>query len=238
MVEYAARLHTGYLRDKNEDNFFIDGVILTQEFRDRPFAINGFVDKPAVFAVCDGMGGEDNGEIASLLTVQQVKQLEGLVKSDKGYDLLEIVQLFVHKANVAVREHALETGKRMGATIAIVIVVENNVYCFNIGDSRIYALHKNRFQQITTDHTPDGKAGGKLTRCIGIGDDSSIDAYPPIHDSGRFLICSDGLTDMVSDAEIESVLRDSKHIIDAADSLLRKALDNGGKDNVTLIIVD
>jgi protein phosphatase len=105
-----------------------------------------------------------------------------------------------------------------------------------MGDSRIYCLTQSSFKQITNDHTlTDGR---KLTRCIGIGNVINAESYPAISGKCRILICSDGLTDMVGDSEIENVMKVSERTADAANTFLGLALKNGGRDNITLIVAD
>ncbi|CDX04962.1 protein phosphatase [Desulfitobacterium hafniense] len=254
MIEYSARSHIGMVRENNEDNLYVDGIILPLHTRERPFTIDGSTSSPAVFAVCDGMGGEDDGEIASRLAVQKLLNFNERIKSAGSEQLEEAIQSYVNKANEAIHAETSGTNKRTGTTLALAVVSEHGIYCFNMGDSRIYALQKGAFRKITNDHTlvaeqtrnssltpnqvMSRKAGHKLTRCIGIGDILTVESYPPIIGTCRFLICSDGLTDMVDTAEIENILCASKRTADAANSLLTSALNKGGKDNVTVIIAD
>ena len=161
--------------------------MLTPDIRERPLAIDGVLNLPAVFAVCDGMGGEEDGENASLLAVQRLMSIDGNIKSILLEQLDELIQSYVDEVSKSIQ---------------------------------------------------DVKDGNKLTRCIGIGDDSIVESYPPITGKCRVLICSDGLTDMVSETEIESILRVSERTANTADYLLDTALKNGGNDNTTIIVID
>jgi protein phosphatase len=262
-VTYSARSHVGRVRDRNEDNLCADGVFLTVETRERPFAIDGSTRAPALFAVCDGMGGEENGETASLLAVELLARSGEHIKSGLPADPDEPVQAYVRAANDAIRTDPRNIGKRAGTTLALAIVAESGVYCFNIGDSRIYCLKSDALEQVTTDHTAAAekarggglaaerarseKGGNSLTRCVGIGDMYAADSYPPIHGRAKFpfkrakcrlLLCSDGLTDMASQSEIEAILKHSAKTSVAADRLLALALEHGGRDNITIIVAD
>lgn len=253
-VEYSARSHIGRVRENNEDNLYADGVILTPDIRERSFAIDGSACFPAVFAVCDGMGGEEDGEIASQLAVQTLFTSAGKIKSNISRQLYETIQSYVNDVNESIHSETNRSGRRMGTTLALAAAAESGIFCFNLGDSRIYSLQRKDFRQITNDHTlaaeqirngiitanqaANLKGGNKLVRCIGIGDNLTVEGYPPISGKCRVLICSDGLTDMVREAEIENVLRASVGAAEAADRLLDAALKNGGKDNVTLIVID
>lgn len=253
-VEYSARSHVGRVRGNNEDNLYADGVILTPDIREHSFAIDGSAYFPAVFAVCDGMGGEEDGEIASHMAVQAIFTYAEKIKSKIPGHLDKIIQSYVNNVNELILSEVNIYGKRMGTTLALTVAAESGIFCFNLGDSRIYCLQRKSFRQITNDHTLAAeqirngiitteqaayvKNGNKLTRCIGIGDKLTVESYPPILGKCRILICSDGLTDMVSEAKIENVLRGYEGASDAADHLLDTALKNGGKDNVTVIVID
>ena len=238
MIEYSARSHVGRVRGNNEDNLYADGVILTSQNREQPFTIDGVTACPAIFAVCDGMGGEENGEFAAMTAVQNLLAADSAIKAEDCTRLGETLQQLINDINESIHSYTLTYNKRAGTTLALAVITESGAYCFNMGDSRIYALHKDCFRQITNDYTPDGLAGSKLTRCIGIGDISTVEAYTPIPCNSRILLCSDGLTDMVSAAEIESILRVSQRTVNAADYLLNTALVNGGEDNITVIVAD
>ena len=253
-IEYSARSHVGRVRGNNEDNLYVDGVILTPDMRERPFSIDGSTRSAAVFAVCDGMGGEDNGEIASLLAVQALLNAEGQIKSNIPERLEETVQSYVKEVCESIRTETESSGKRTGTTLALAVICEKGIYCFNSGDSRIYGLKKSDFWQITNDHNlaaehirngiitknqaADVINGNKLTRCMGIGNVSDVESSPPVTGDCRILICSDGLTDLLNDGEIENFLRTSTRAANAADYLLQSALEKGGKDNVTVIVLD
>ncbi|MDR1210351.1 MAG: protein phosphatase 2C domain-containing protein [Clostridiales bacterium] len=251
-VAYSARSHVGRVRDKNEDNLFADGVTLTSETRERPFAIDGSSRAPVILAVCDGMGGENDGEIASLTAVSLLAQYSERIKSCSPAEFERGAQAYVSAANKAIRSG--NPACRVGTTLALAIVAESGVYCFSIGDTRIYSLTEGALAQVTNDHTLAAekvrsglitaerarleKDRHKLTRCIGIGETRAAESYPPIRGKCRILICSDGLTDMVSRAEIEDALKSSVKTAAAADYLLKSALDNGGRDNVTIVVAD
>jgi protein phosphatase len=255
-VTYSARSHIGNVRDKNEDNLYADGVFLTGEMRDRPFAIDGSALAPMIFAVCDGMGGEEDGEKASLTAVGLLAQSSERIKSSLPADPGKPVQEYISAASEAIRSESGNTGKRTGTTLALAIVAKSGVHCFNVGDSRIYSLKSGALVQVTNDHTLAAerarngeltaeqarreKGGNKLTRCMGIGEMHVVDAYPLIRGclECRILICSDGLTDMLSQNEIETTLKRSAKTSAAADSLLESALERGGRDNVTIVVID
>jgi protein phosphatase len=222
--------------------------------REHPFAIDGTASTPAMFAICDGMGGEESGEVASLIAVQTLLRGGDRIRTANPKLFDERVRSFVDEAGEAIRSASGRFGKRAGTTLALSIVTDSGIHCYNLGDSRIYCLRGRVFEQITNDHTvlaekirngiltPEQakyeKGRHKLTRCIGIGEPVAAESYPRIHGGGRILICSDGLTDMVSVAEIEDILRVSARTADAANALLDSALAYGGRDNITLAVAD
>lgn len=249
-VMYSVRSHKGNVRENNEDNFFADGITLPSVYVNRPFSIDGNTCAPLILAVCDGMGGEENGEVASGITVRNLNGLQRLVKtsSKKSYD--DAVKNVVNSSGAEIKAIC----KRSGTTLALAIVSKKGTYCYNVGDSRIYCLKNGVLSQITNDHTQSAeiartgviaqeaarkeKGGNKLTRCIGIGNCSEADAYPRLSGKYRLLICSDGLSDMLSDSEIKQILQDTSTTWQAAEDLLQRALANGGNDNVTVVVAD
>jgi len=253
-IIYSACSHVGRARENNEDNLYADGITLTTDIREIPFSVDGSTYSPAIFAVCDGMGGEESGEVASQIAVQMLLNSSGVIKKSAPRQLNEDVQSYVNIAHKRISTDEENRGKRMGTTLALVAVTRSGVCCFNIGDSRIYCLQRNKLRQITNDHTLfaeqqkntdvshgieiEEKDRHKLMRCIGIGKEFNIESYAPIFGKCRILICSDGLTDMVDKREIESAMNIYEQTYEAASYLLSLALKNGGRDNITLIVLD
>ncbi len=249
-VIFSVRSHKGNTRGNNEDNLFAAGIMLLPEFCDRPFSVDASVPAPVVLAVCDGMGGEKRGELASRIAVIKLTELQKTIIDTSPKEMNRVVQAYIEAANYEISAY----GVRSGTTIALAVITEKGVYCFNVGDTRIYCLQSGMFTQVTNDHTQgaeiarsgiipmeqarQSKSGNKLTRCIGFGNCYNMDSYPAIKGKCRLLLCSDGLTDMVSDLEIKKILSDTDGTSDAAEQLLQLALNNGGKDNVTVIAAD
>ena len=142
---YSVRSHKGKIREKNEDNFLADEIFLTAEYRNKPFSIDASAFSPFILAVCDGVGGEENGEFASLTAVKKISDL----KLQSQTDLNSAVSQCIEEVNNEIRS----IGKRSGATLALAIISEKGTQYFNVGDSRIYVLKKNSFRRITNDHT-------------------------------------------------------------------------------------
>jgi protein phosphatase len=211
----------------------------------------------SLFAVADGMGGHRAGEVASQIAVAALRA---------GFDeaTTDGLREAVRHANEAVYSQGMSDPdlRGMGTTLVAVAVVDTEVdgdgeqIAFaNVGDSRIYLLRDGELEQLTDDHTvvDEMVREGRLdpveaethpqrhiiTRALGIDEDVAVDAgevTPFVGD--RFLLCSDGLSNEVDTARMASVLRRIEDPTDAANELVRLALENGGRDNITVVLVD
>ena len=248
-VIYSVRSHVGLRRANNEDNLFADGVILPQKAGNRPFSLDGVAGIPSIFAVCDGMGGEEAGEVASLAAMEALQAEKDTLYRTSPKELSQAVQKFAERAHRSIQAHT--EGTRSGATLALAAVTASGALCFNLGDSRIYCMQAGHFRQVTYDHTvisdqlrrgirptEGAQPDRRLTRCIGIGTSQAVEAYPAIKGDFRLLICSDGLSGMVSDDKLASILFAAAQPSIAADKLVQAALEGGGQDNITAIVLD
>ncbi|MEV0677856.1 protein phosphatase 2C domain-containing protein [Actinosynnema sp. NPDC050436] len=210
----------------------------------------------SVFAVADGMGGHAAGEVASALAVEHLRALDG--RPDlRPDDVLEALA----EANRAIRAAGLAHPEQagMGATATGLALVRfagsPHWVVFNIGDSRVYRYAGGVLTQLTADHSEAAEmvAAGALTeeearysrfrnvitRALGVHATTRPDqwVFPPVAGE-RFLLCSDGLTGELADDEVAAVLRDVADPEHAARELVRRAVDAGGRDNVTVVVVD
>jgi len=227
-VTAAAATDVGLVREGNEDSYLTEGPL---------------------FAVADGMGGHRGGEVASQLAVET---LEKLFKEGAG-DLPDQVQ----EANRVVFERSVLDRKvaGMGTTLTAALVEGDRVRLAHVGDSRAYLLRDGQLRLLTEDHTlvhrmvSEGEISKEeaethpqrsvLTRALGVDtvvdvDDDSLQVRP----GDRLLLCTDGLTSMVSEDEIEDVLRTVPDPQEAAQRLVRMANEAGGVDNTTVVILD
>lgn len=211
-----------------------------------------------LFGVADGMGGHVGGEVAARTAIETLRNSFGQVSGPP--EIGDLVNA-VGAANLAVWNHALSSPdlRGMGTTLtAMALVTEasaTEIALVNVGDSRAYRLRGDTFSQLTSDHTlveemvRKGELSARdaashprrhvLTRALGIEPDVEVDAWLVRPAAGdRLLLCSDGLINEVDDSEIATVLGSLDDPADAAMELVNMALENGGSDNVTVVIVD
>jgi serine/threonine protein phosphatase PrpC len=213
----------GRKRRRNEDSFVID---------------------PPLFAVADGIGGAQSGEIASKLAASAVRS------SDPGR-LEELIQ----EANRRVHQRSVEdaAASGMGTTLTVAEIVGERVSIGHVGDSRAYLVRDGRLEQLTDDHSLVGELvrSGKLTpeeaeshpqrsvitRALGTDPDVDVDTFAVEPRPGDlFLLCSDGLTTMVDDRTIERLVEEKRRDLDGlVKELIRAANKGGGEDNITVV---
>ena len=254
-VKFAVRSETGFKRSNNEDNFFCNGIYMAPSERDKPFFMKGIADVPCVFAVFDGMGGHDCGELASLTAAETLAEHADKIRGGS----CEEADAFVRDANTRLLRLMKERGIKTGTTIAMAVLGRNFFTGYNLGDSRIYSVRNDAVIRITSDHNLaeemvlEGRLDPKradesgysnvLTRFAGMTDDdftSRPDVYALLDYEGsrRIMLCSDGLNKMLKHREIAAILKDAASPSDAVNGLADAALDRGGYDNVTCIAVD
>jgi PPM family protein phosphatase len=231
VVEQAGRTDVGRQRSANED-----ALILA----------------PPFYAVADGMGGAKAGEVASA-TAAGV--FEGEADSGAGEPAEKQLERILREANRRIYHLATtnEAQRGMGTTLTAAKVTGDEVSLAHVGDSRAYRLRDGVLEQLTKDHslvaelertgqiTPEAAEHHPqrsiITRALGPEPDVQVDTYTLAgRDGDLFLICSDGLTSMITDDELASILRSAPSLDEAADSLVRAANQSGGKDNITVVL--
>lgn len=245
-IEYAYTCHTGKVRANNEDNFWCCGESLEAENFGTDDVLVGCEHQSQIplLAVFDGMGGESCGEMASYLASDACG---GYYRENKEDMLDEPVKFWngiCRHMNQSVCEYAKENKIRsMGATAAMIGFGNDSVYICNLGDSRVYRW-SDELVQMSTDHVLAGGLFGKapLVQFVGIPEEQMMLEPAIIEDKCEigdyYLICSDGLTDMVKFTEIQQILEKRTSVKDAVEELLKKALDAGGKDNITIVLCE
>ena len=254
VIQAAVCSDKGRRRANNEDNFCLNGLFMQREEMDRGGLYETRSDGDALFAVCDGMGGEEAGEEASLLSVQLCARYleDGKMSAER-----KKLEAFFLDSCISVMRQAQHNENRSGSTVAMLIADENGLHPANMGDSRIYRFHGGQLQQISEDHTEVQRLlekGAITPREVKThpkrhmirqywGMPLSVAPFSPYfgdkipYDEGdKYLLCSDGLTDMLDDAQIEALIRQDKPAAQLCRELVDEALRHGGRDNVTVLI--
>lgn len=245
-IEAACLCRTGRVRTNNEDNFYFSGEMLPVQNCGTPDILTHWdaLKQPICLAVFDGMGGEACGEQAAYLAADTLREQLQKPVSDPSSWMADVCQA----ANRRICKAASGLGGvRMGSTAAMLYVGGESVWACNIGDSRIYRLRSGELRQLSVDHTE-----AALMRSQGIGDrkplltqhlgiwpqEMLIEPHIARHDvlpGDWYLICSDGLTDMLADTEITLAMNRQTTAEAAVQVLVSQALSSGGRDNVTVI---
>jgi protein phosphatase len=247
-LEAAGMTDVGLVRNHNEDNFFFD-------------------TDSGLFIVADGLGGHAAGEIASKIVVDQVAKFikhtansETAILSGSSSNFASLnetrLKTAIQMSNKAISENIVLHPERetMGSTIVACLIEGKRVTMAHVGDSRGYMLSKDSIQQITRDHSwvAEQVANGLLTKeeakrhpfrniiTQALGNNSKIDIEVhefEITNSETILLCSDGLSGMVSDEQMLAIFNQASDLQNAARRLISKAIENGGEDNITVVLV-
>lgn len=205
-----------------------------------------------LFIVADGMGGHKAGDYASAYTVNAIEREVELNEDDKPIKILNEAVICANE-EVYTKAQAEEDFAGMGTTVVVATISGNTLYVGNVGDSRLYLID-DTITQITKDHSlveemvrvgeikreearlhPDKNI---ITRAIGAEKSVSVDFFDvELKDGDVILMCSDGLSNMVPDEEILSVIKSQSEVADMADELIRVANHNGGKDNIGVVLI-
>lgn len=240
-ISFGAATDVGKRRSENEDSFLVD------------FDRNVYPGSPALFVVCDGVGGALAGKTASSLAAEQVAKT---FRARAERDLPQRLVAAAEQASAVILDRSLRDPATEGMATTLVAAAFDGAKCdvVNVGDSRAYLISQGRIGKITTDHTliQDQLTSGiitqeqaanspyrhVITRSLGrqstnVGAETYTVA---LHGGEVFVLCSDGLTDMVSEAEIRDVAGNRAPEV-AAQALVNLANAHGGHDNVTVIVV-
>jgi protein phosphatase len=246
IASFSAKSDLGLKRKVNEDSFLADESI-------------------GLFMVLDGIGGHLAGEVASKLGLNTIK--ENVIRSIKDKPLadnqnlsreVQILNESLLLANQIIYEAANSRPEYfgMGTTVASLLLGRENIAIAHVGDSRIYLIRENSIERLTEDHSlvmeqlkrgiisaeeaEKSEMKNIITRALGAEEllTPTVDELIPFNND-LFLICSDGLTDLVTDDELLEIILKSRHLFDqAVQNLIDKANEKGGKDNITAILVN
>lgn len=241
-MEIFAKSDLGKARDINEDSIYVPEEDLGIK----------------VYILADGMGGYRGGDVASQLAVTAVrsyiKNNYEITFEDKD-DILSLVNGAIEYANMVVSEKAKTDKKlnQMGSTLEVLLIIKNNAYIGHVGDSRIYMIRDRKINKLTTDHSYIQKLikDGKITKeestthpdknmiTKAIGTEIVVEAeliHRKLNKNDILILCSDGLSNLVSDNEILEIVLDSFDE-DIAEKLIDKANALGGTDNISVIVI-
>jgi protein phosphatase len=230
--DVGSATHVGKVRERNEDSFLLR-------------------TDTGLWAVADGMGGHVAGDLASRILVEWLDAIE---QPEAAVDLLRQCETQILRANQEIiglsRAHS---GATIGTTAAVLLVRERHYACLWAGDSRVYAISHGAIRQLSRDHSEVEEliAGGALsrkdaehwpsnaiTRAVGVAENLELEVVSGSAEAGDiFVICSDGLTRHLSDHEILAHAAGHHHARAACESMLALALERGGVDNVTVVVV-
>lgn len=248
--DVAAKSAVGRIRRNNEDNLILDGEILPLDHKDSAVITKTITSENGkLVGVFDGMGGYSDGEKASYIAATTAKQAfehkAGSIRHEK----------FLHFLCMEMNDEVCKEadGSGMGTTCALLFLFHDRYIVCNIGDSPVFLVRNGEMKQISVDHNQraafelaTGKPAPpnqkfKLTQCIGIPKDEMI--IEPYVASGNvqcgdfFLLCSDGVTDMISFESIQNIILDYKEPESVINELIDKAMEAGGRDNITAVCV-
>lgn len=237
-LSYACISHIGKRRRMNQDNFICAGAWMEPGSDTTLRRLSGdlSLEEPRLLGVFDGLGGEERGEVASCLAAETAAGWR--FGGDAGAE----ARALCRRASDRIRAFTREQGLRaVGTTAALAVFGPEKVTLCNVGDSRIYLLSGGELRQLSLDHSSTAPCAGKppLTQALGLPPaGGELDPHLErcrLRPGDRYLLCSDGLTDMVSGRAIAQLLRVPSPT-EAAELLLQAALDGGGRDNITMIV--
>jgi protein phosphatase len=239
---WGAETHIGKERQENQDSFYADS-------------------ESALFLVSDGMGGHRGGALASGIVAEDLpvmieNELDRL-KVGTPRTIKSLLKRMIAEQNKQLQlESTSETGFRdMGTTLVIALLRKGRCFIANLGDSRAYRLRNGRMVQLTRDHSvvselvekghiepeeaANHDASGQITRYVGMEEKahSHVRSFT-LKKADRILLCTDGLTDMVADKDITSILNNEMDPQTACESLVAAANKAGGHDNITTLVID
>lgn len=235
----CGRTDTGFARKMNQDSLFTSSA---------PVGI-----LPNLFLVADGMGGHNAGDYASRFVVDQIVRM---AYEAHPMDVVLFLRTAIEEANSLLYDEALKNPdfEGMGTTLVAAVIDKETMYVANIGDSRLYLL-RDDLEQITKDHSlveemvslgkmERGSASYRsqkniITRALGVLPVVDVDLFEiPLQECDCILMCSDGLTNMVDDNGISRILKTTDTLEEKIANLIDKANENGGKDNITAVLVE
>lgn len=247
---YVADSGGGVVRRTNQDNFYLNGLSKPVELRN--YRVGGTSAEPCqVFAICDGMGGEQSGEIAAALAVEA---LQARTPAQLCQDWSE----YIKAANEKICAYQREQHLNMGTTFAGLFLREGQIQAVNVGDSRVYRIRNGKMEQLSKDHNHvqtmidagiltqetarKHKARNQLTQHLGIEPsemelDPFVTEWEAVQNEDHYLLCSDGLCEGLTDEEMMQVMQREPSLTDCCRNLIACAEKQGSRDNITVLLI-
>jgi serine/threonine protein phosphatase PrpC len=232
--------HIGQRREMNQDYMYTSETAVG--------------NLPNLFLVADGMGGHAAGEYASRFTVEKLVEK---IKESSQTEPVALMKEAVEQVNAMLLAEANADRAKagMGTTIVAATVIGERLYAANVGDSRLYVINEESITQITRDHSlveemvrlgemnkedaKDHPDKNIITRAIGVMPEVAPDFFETsLKDQDMILMCSDGLTNMINDIDIKKIVLGQRDIVEKAEKLVETANQNGGRDNITVVLVE
>lgn len=234
----------GCVRAHNEDMVLIGSDLLRDATKDLEIDISA--EATYFLAVADGLGGHKAGEVASELALASLREKLGILEPSLDEEALKgRLTVWLEEIHTLLLEEGVKDPQKkgMGATLCGLLIYGGRFFYLNAGDSRLYRYRNGNLLQISHDHTIRAQTGNMrisrsvLSNSVGAGEKIFVEFGPAggkLLDGDVFLLCSDGLTDMLADDRIEEILSGDA----PAERLLEAAKDSGGKDNISIILID
>lgn len=232
--------HIGQRREMNQDYMYTSETAVG--------------NLPNLFLVADGMGGHAAGEYASRFTVEKLVEK---IKESSQTEPVALMKEAVEQVNAMLLAEANADRAKagMGTTIVAATVIGERLYAANVGDSRLYVINEESITQITRDHSlveemvrlgemnkedaKDHPDKNIITRAIGVMPEVAPDFFEiSLKGQDMILMCSDGLTNMINDIDIKKIVLGQRDIVEKAEKLVETANQNGGRDNITVVLVE
>ncbi len=240
-INYSLISSPGNVRTSNQDNLIFEGKYLEAVHDGTGGVVSGSITEGGrhIFGVFDGMGGHEKGEMASYIAAKAFAEYP-MLESDITIDMFNCCI----NANLMICKYASENRiSRIGTTAVLAAVDKGYIHICNIGDSRLYICRNNEMKQLSVDHVTFAPYGRKapLSQNLGIPETAMLiepyTSHIKANTSDRFVLCSDGLTDMVQEAQMCEIISNQKPD-EAVHSLYSLAMKNGGRDNITIIVFE
>lgn len=260
MINAVAFSNVGNIRSNHEDNYLLGVENYINKATQKQMRNNLYTKKATytadfgIFAVCDGMGGHVSGEVASYAAVSWLNNNANLLLNSQSKEIIgHITELNTHICSEA---DEVSGCNNMGCTLSAILINGQSIHTVNVGDSRIYCFKNKKLSQMTMDHTegqrllnlglltkdelPEFSSRKSLYKYLGRNGDLIADVVDISGSDGLYMVCSDGLTDVLDDNEMEEIFLKGDRISNIGQELMDSALAKGTlcADNVTLLLVE